>query len=70
MYFMFRACLIGIVIAFGQAGAIVSGVDIDPELKIIAERSLVENGAKADLQIYNGTDLPYGDNYFDYIDLV
>jgi len=57
----------GIVVAFNQAGALVSGVDINPELKIIAERVLVENGAKADLQIYNGTDLPYGDNYFDYI---
>jgi len=57
----------GVSVAFSQAGAEVFGVDVDPELKIIAERNLLSHNAKADFKIYNGVDLPYPDNYFDYI---
>ncbi|TSC70627.1 MAG: methyl transferase [Parcubacteria group bacterium Gr01-1014_46] len=57
----------GIVISFGLAGGVVSGVDVDLELKEIAKENLRANNVSADLQIYNGIDLPYPDNYFDYI---
>jgi len=57
----------GIVIAFNLADAAVSGVDIDPELKNIAESNVIANQAKADLKIYDGTNLPFPDNHFDYI---
>src|SRR3989338_9702537 len=57
----------GVAIAFNQAGAIVSGVDVNPELKVIAERNVTLNSATADFRIYNGTEFPYDDNYFDYI---
>ena len=57
----------GVAIAFNQAGAIVSGVDVNPELKVIAERNVTLNSATADFRIYNGTEFPCDDNYFDYI---
>lgn len=57
----------GIAIAFNRAGAIVSGVDVDPELKEIAERNITANNAQAEFKIYNGVDLPFENNYFDYI---
>lgn len=57
----------GVAIAFNQAGAEVFGVDVDPELKEVAERNLFQNNAKANLKIYNGTEFPFEDNYFDYV---
>lgn len=57
----------GIAIAFNQAGAISYGVDINPELKVIAEKNVLKNNAKADLKIYDGVNLPFSDNFFDYI---
>jgi len=57
----------GIAIAFNRAGAIMSGVDVDPELKNIAERNAAANGAGIDFKIYNGSKLPYDDDYFDYV---
>ena len=57
----------GVGIAFSQAGAIVSGVDVDPELKGIAERNALAHNATLDLKIYNGGDLPFSENFFDYV---
>lgn len=57
----------GVAIAFNRAGAIISGVDVDPELKSIAERNSAVNNAKIDFKIYNGTELPFSDGYFDYV---
>jgi ubiquinone/menaquinone biosynthesis C-methylase UbiE len=57
----------GIAIAFNLAGAVSYGVDVDPELKIIADKNIAENSAKAELKIYDGVNLPFPDNFFDYI---
>ena len=57
----------GVGIAFAKAGAIVSGVDVDRELKKIAEQNSATNNTKLDLRTYNGSDLPFGDNFFDYV---
>ena len=57
----------GIAIAFNRAGAEMYGVDVDPELQDIAERNIAANNAKAEFKIYNGVDLPFSDNYFDYV---
>jgi len=57
----------GIAIAFNHAGAEMYGVDVEPELKDIANRNVLANGAVANLKTYEGKRLPYDDNYFDYI---
>jgi ubiquinone/menaquinone biosynthesis C-methylase UbiE len=57
----------GIATAFHRVGAEVYGVDIDPELKEIAQRNVQANNAKAQLEIYDGVNLPFQDSYFDYI---
>jgi ubiquinone/menaquinone biosynthesis C-methylase UbiE len=57
----------GIAAAFSLAGAIVSGIDVEPDLKPIADKNVESHGAKADLQIYNGTEFPFPDNSFDYV---
>lgn len=57
----------GIVIAFSQAGGILSGVEVDKELADIAKKNLEANSVIADLQIYNGTDFPFPDNTFDHV---
>lgn len=57
----------GVATAFNLAGAVVYGVDVEPDLKPIADKNLVANKASADLRIYNGTELPFEDNFFDYI---
>lgn len=57
----------GISMAFALAGASVSGVDVDPELKEIAEKTLVAENLKADLKIYDGRIFPFFDDYFDFV---
>lgn len=57
----------GITIAFSRAGAIMSGVDVDLELKDIAERNTKAHNVTVDLKIYNGSEVPFPDNYFDYV---
>src|SRR3989344_1122900 len=57
----------GIVVSFNRAGAESYGVDVDPELKDIAERNIANNNAKVELKIYNGRVLPYPDQYFDFV---
>lgn len=57
----------GVIVAFNLAGAEMSGVDVDPELKEIAERNILTNNAKAQLNIYDGINLPYGENSFDFV---
>lgn len=57
----------GVATAFNLAGATVYGVDVEPDLKSIAEKNLTVNKAVAFLEIYNGTELPFADDYFDYI---
>ena len=57
----------GIVIAFSQAGGVLSGVEVDTELGDIARKNLEANNVSADLRIYNGTDFPFPDNTFDHV---
>jgi len=57
----------GIAIAFNQADAISYGVDVEPELRIIAEKNVLMNGAKAEFKIYNGVNLPFDENLFDFV---
>jgi ubiquinone/menaquinone biosynthesis C-methylase UbiE len=57
----------GVSAAFSLAGAVVWGVDVEPDLKDIAERNVAANGGKADLKIYDGKKLPFDDNFFDYV---
>lgn len=57
----------GVAVAFNLAGGIVSGIDIDHELKAIADRNVSQNQAKADLRVYNGIVFPFDNDYFDYI---
>jgi len=57
----------GVAVAFNQAGAIVYGVDVEPELKDIAERNAVFNKAKANFIIYDGLRLPFDNDFFDHI---
>lgn len=57
----------GIAVAFNKAGAEMYGVDVDPELKEIAERNILANKTKAELKTYDGQKLPYQDNFFDYL---
>jgi ubiquinone/menaquinone biosynthesis C-methylase UbiE len=57
----------GICIAFNLSGAVATGVDIDPELKDIAERNVLAHGAHADFKLYNGSDLPFSSESFDYV---
>src|SRR3989338_2358543 len=57
----------GISMAFAKAGAIVSGVDVDPELKDIAERLFLAENIQADFKIYDGRSFPYPDNFFNYV---
>lgn len=56
----------GVAIAFNKAGAEMYGVDIDPELKEIAEHNTLANKAKVEFKIYDGRKLPYSDDFFDY----
>src|SRR5581483_11897881 len=55
----------GVSVAFAKAGAIVSGVDIEEDLKEIAEKYGQE--FNIDFKIYNGSELPFENDYFDYI---
>ncbi len=57
----------GICIAFNQAGAVMSGLDVDQALKDIADRHVASHGAHVDLRIYDGTNFPYDDDSFDAV---
>src|SRR3989338_1942782 len=52
--------------AFAQAGAEVSGVEVNAVLFKIATDNLQENGVHADLRLYDGLAFPFSDSYFDY----
>lgn len=43
------------------------GVDIDPKVKEIAKYKLAKNNFEVPLDLYNGTQLPYEDKYFDKV---
>ncbi len=41
------------------------GLEIDPKVKVIAEKKLEQAGASATLQLYDGETFPFEDNFFD-----
>ncbi len=57
----------GVSVAFARSGGVVSGVDVDQELKDVAERLAKESNLNIDFKIYNGVDLPFPADYFDFI---
>jgi len=54
------------VIALSKKEALVSGVEISETLLQIASQNLKEKNILADLKLYNGVNIPYPDNYFDF----
>lgn len=52
--------------AFVQAGAHVSGLEVNPILLKIAQESLQGTGTSADLRLYDGSAFPFPDAVFDY----
>ncbi len=52
-------------IGFAQAGATVSGIEVNSVLKEIALESIKTKGLQADFQLYNGTQFPFPDASFD-----
>ncbi len=57
----------GVSIAFNKAGAAVVGVDVEPDLKPIAQKNAFYHGANIDFIVYEGRELPFGNDSFDYI---
>jgi ubiquinone/menaquinone biosynthesis C-methylase UbiE len=43
------------------------GLEIDPQVKEIADRKLAEAGETADLRLYDGMTFPFEDNFFDKV---
>lgn len=56
----------GVSIAFSQAGALVSGVDIEKELYEISKAHAESYGVRPDFHLYDGIKLPFENNTFDY----
>lgn len=46
---------------------LITGVDIDPKIKAIAEQKLQKAGITAPLFLYDGNTLPFADNQFDKV---
>jgi 2-polyprenyl-3-methyl-5-hydroxy-6-metoxy-1,4-benzoquinol methylase len=55
----------GISIGFAKHGAQMEGVDIEEELVAIARAEAKEQESSANFTLYNGTTLPFPENYFD-----
>lgn len=55
----------GTSIAFTEAGAVVSGVEVSEELVDIARRFADANNARPEFILYGGKKMPFGDNSFD-----
>src|SRR3989338_175994 len=53
-------------LAFAKAGADVYGLEVNPVLHRIAEAHLKEEGAKAHLRVYDGTQFPFENDFFDH----
>lgn len=56
----------GICIAFSLAGASVAGVEVEEDLYLIAKKHTEFYGAKVNFYLYDGNELPFDDNTFDY----
>lgn len=56
----------GVSIAFSKAGALATGVDIEKELIDISKNFAVSEKVKPEFYLYDGSHLPFPDNYFDY----
>lgn len=56
-----------ISISFAKAGAIMSGVDVEPDLLGVAGRNAGAYNLDINFKIYNGRTLPFSDNYFDFV---
>lgn len=57
----------GTSIAFTEAGAVVSGVEVSEELVDIARRFADANNARPEFILYGGKKMPFGDNTFDAV---
>ncbi|PJA36591.1 MAG: hypothetical protein CO183_02655, partial [Candidatus Zambryskibacteria bacterium CG_4_9_14_3_um_filter_42_9] len=55
------------IVAFAEAGSIVSGIEINPVLFDIAKENIKKLNIIADLKSYDGYIFPFGDNSFDYV---
>jgi len=53
-------------VGFAQAGAEVAGVEVNETLVDLAKENAAAQGVQADLQLYDGDRIPFGDNSFDY----
>lgn len=53
--------------AFAEAGALVSGVEVNPVLLKIAEDCLKKKNLTANLKVFDGSRFPFADNSFDYV---
>lgn len=52
---------------FSKRGACVYGVEVDQTLFDIGQAHVKKNNIKADLFLYDGTKLPFADNFFDFV---
>jgi SAM-dependent methyltransferase len=55
------------LIAFAQAGAHVSGLEVNPVLGRIAAENFETQGVTGDLRVYDGNRMPFEDGQFDYL---
>jgi ubiquinone/menaquinone biosynthesis C-methylase UbiE len=56
------------VVEYGRRGIIATGVDIDPSmLKIALRNGMKHNLVNVSFYLADATELPFADNYFDYV---
>ena len=53
-------------LAFAEAGAVVSGIEVNPVLLRIAEDNSRQRNLHVDLSLYGGATFPFADSSFDY----
>ncbi|NQV93136.1 class I SAM-dependent methyltransferase [Candidatus Kaiserbacteria bacterium] len=55
------------VVVFAKNGALMSGVEVESVLYTIASENISERKLTSDLRLYDGTIMPFENDYFDYI---
>lgn len=53
--------------AFGQAGAAISGLEVNPTLVELAQQTLDSQGVKGSAVLYDGFTFPFSDASFDFV---